>query len=538
MKKYSVESKNSLTALNLILCFLLISSYAEGQSTTSDLVLDEYQIIGKDTRTYTITGDRISTVEFLNIPLKLPEEKRSIETSQGLIGNDERLWRKEQVEVGKGVYSHANIFTGSRTLSDLWGKASLDMGTIAGTVRILNCAAKENTPANNAPLTQKINATGYFGSTGVRFSADFGFTRENDELYEERFRGRARQTERYRAGLAMRTPLGKTWDAKGGITFSGGTFKDSEINYSNNEFVIGGNISATGDIHALTVVFDSAVDYLELEDDSGSIFSSGLKGNILLWDGAGIQAGAVFYASEMPGGDTEVRVYPDVKFDMAISRSSFIRIFYKPEVKRHSYGELYDVNGLILPVPMLFEDRKNDVRGEIGWRFRPDWLISLCAFYTQSENSLVFNRSGDFFTIIKDAEVDLNGFSFKTSSTNKETWGLESEFKFNNVSWWNEGGEVPYIPAGEFSLSGYLAPKRKWILRGSLRFMGKHFVELGSKEFVKSFITIDCGIERELWKSLGVFIDIRNITNNSGSWWTDKYKMPGIGLYTGLKTNL
>ena len=78
-------------------------------------------------------------------------------------------------------------------------------------------------------------------------------------------------------------------------------------------------------------------------------------------------------------------------------------------------------------------------------------------------------------------------------------------------------------------------PYKLWTLRTSVNFIGKHSVDITSDDEVVSFLTIDCGVERELWNYLSVYTDIRNITNSEGAWWTNQYGIPGIGLYIGLK---
>ena len=85
-------------------------------------------------------------------------------------------------------------------------------------------------------------------------------------------------------------------------------------------------------------------------------------------------------------------------------------------------------------------------------------------------------------------------------------------------------------------IHGYMAPYKKWLFRGAIHFFGEHYLEIDSDDTAGSFFTIDLGAERELLSFLSVYIDIRNITNNDGTWWTSQYQIPGIGLYAGLKS--
>ena len=151
MKKFRGALISPLTAITFILCLFLAYGVAGGQEESPDLELDEYRIIGKDTRVFVITGDRISTVDFFAEPLLLQEEERGIETSQGLIENRNRLFMVESFELTKGPYARADIFAGSRTADNLWGKVSLDMGKSAGTVNATSRHAEENTRTNSAP---------------------------------------------------------------------------------------------------------------------------------------------------------------------------------------------------------------------------------------------------------------------------------------------------------------------------------------------------------------------------------------------------
>ena len=137
MKNFIGPVIKHIIPLPYILCLFLITA-SEGQE-----IAEEIQIIGKDTRVFTIKGDRASTVKYIPVPVSLPQEKRGIETSRGLIGDDQRLWRSESFTVTEGPYVRADIFSGSRTLADIWGKASLDKGKKAGTVQLLNRQAEE-----------------------------------------------------------------------------------------------------------------------------------------------------------------------------------------------------------------------------------------------------------------------------------------------------------------------------------------------------------------------------------------------------------
>ncbi|GAJ10835.1 unnamed protein product, partial [marine sediment metagenome] len=96
---------------------------------------------------------------------------------------------------------------------------------------------------------------------------------------------------------------------------------------------------------------------------------------------------------------------------------------------------------------------------------------------------------------------------------------------------------VPYIPAVESVIQGYMVPRRKWKIRGALNFTGEHYVQTGSGDTVDAFVTVDMGVERDIRNLFNIYCDLRNITNSEGAWWTDGYQIPGIGFYAGVKVN-
>ncbi|MBT4483275.1 MAG: TonB-dependent receptor [Candidatus Latescibacteria bacterium] len=317
----------------------------------------------------------------------------------------------------------------------------------------------------------------------------------------------------------------------GRINITGGAYKDAELPYNKNELNIGGKISAAGEIYDISLITHAGAEYLKFDDEANSIVSSGIKGNMLLWNNMGFQLGANIYVFKMQDDNTEIRFYPNASFDWALTRSSFIKISFKPSVARHSHSDLYDRNGLVLPVPVLFEDKKRDIDGEIGWRFKPGSLISAGIFYIDSDQSLIFSRKGNFFDVVKNESVKMTGFRIKGKYDRDGKWGFDGEFLVRNTSW-----NVPYLPAVQTDIHGYMTPYKKWLFRGAVHFFGEHYLEIDSDDTDDSFFTIDFGVERELLSFLSVYIDIRNITDSDGTWWTSQYRIPGIGLYAGLKS--
>lgn len=514
------------------LCGMTVDSVA--QEPSPQLELDEYRIVGRDTRVFQIMGDRLSTVGYVSDPLDLPDEERSIETSQGLIGNDERLVRIEPSEVVYGPYMRGKILSGSNTAADLWGKLSLSGMGPGGSMEIASRMSEENTPANDAPSMQRLNAVGYFGGTGTRLSAGFGYTGENDDLFGERFRSRFREAGRYIVDATLRTGLGE-WETAGRIALDGGAFKDDELPYDEDEFNMAGKLSLRRDISDITVDSDTEAVQMSFADTDGYLVTTGVRGVMLLWSDFSLRAGAKLAVSSVADEDTEFRVLPETGFDWALTRSTYLKMSYAPDVVSFSHGELYNKNGLIAPEPMLVEYRKIAVDGEFGWRFGDGKLLTLGMFHTTSENALVFDRTGDFFTLANGGDVDMTGFTVGAVYDRGGWWGFDGGLTIRDASW-DDPGEVPYVPSFETVVDGYLAPVGKWKVYGTLRVLGEHYISAGSDDTEDGFFTVDVGVERELLDILSAFVEVRNLTNSDGAWWTSQYEIPGTGLYGGLKT--
>lgn len=100
---------------------------------------------------------------------------------------------------------------------------------------------------------------------------------------------------------------------------------------------------------------------------------------------------------------------------------------------------------------------------------------------------------------------------------------------------WNLGGDVPYMPAFKSIIDGYVMPGGKWKLTGRMSVFGEHYVAAGSNKTVDGFMTLDCGVERAVLRSLAAYVEIHNITNAEGAWWTSQYQIPGTGLFAGIR---
>ena len=170
-------------------------------------------------------------------------------------------------------------------------------------------------------------------------------------------------------------------------------------------------------------------------------------------------------------------------------------------------------------------------------------MISLGLFFNRSDRALVFNRAGNYFDTVAGASVEVTGLRLRTSYHREDSWGFDGELYINDakctypVSGVEKTGDAPYIPGIKSMIKGYLVPARKWLLHGTVNIVGSHTVQTGSTDEVDPFLTVDCSVERELMKYLSVYVDVRNITNSDGAWWTNQYRIPGTGLYGGFKVH-
>jgi len=529
-----LKTKSELTYI-LMLTLAVIAVFAAGgvaPAQENDLELEEYRIVGKDTRSFDIIGDRQSTVGFVVMVMPLPDEDRSIETSQGLIGNDERLWRADTSDLYVGGYGRVDAFFGSRTIEDIRGRASYDAGKMAASLSLESRMAKENTISNAAPSMHDVEMLGYFGTGDSRLMAVAGFGSEGDDLGGERFRGRDRSVGRFNLGATLRHPVA-SWETKAALNLTSGSYTDDEIIYDESELNIEGLLSATRDLHDMTVNTELAYDSYSFADNDGSMMTVGADAVMLLFNSMSIGFGGRLYMSAMPNMDSETKFYPEAKFDWALARSLSLKARYAPEVHGYSHGDIYAINGLAGLTPLLFENRPVVLESELEWRVSERLTLDAGVDVSTAENALVFTKTGDFFALVAGADVDRNDVEFGMCYR-RSVWSIDGSFSSNSASW-NLAGEVPYVPTYDALIEAHWTGMEKWIVSAGLNLVGEHYTTAGTNDTEDGFMTIDCGIERELWENLTVYCDVRNLTNAEGAWWTNSYLIPGTGIFAGVK---
>ena len=442
--------------------------------------------------------------------------------------------RGDSLEVRRGFHAAAEGVFGTRTPADLALFASYDEEDRAATLRFSSRSRKENTPSNLAPSVREADGSGYYDSPYGDIAFNLGMRSEREEVFSGRFRSRDRTMERFTSDIGVRTVPFASWDLRGRIAMSGGRYRDAERETRRGELNVDGDATLSGVIEEVTVAVKSHASYMRLGAESGSLFSIGGSGELLPLDELGIRAGLMFYVSAMPGMDARVRVYPEVSADWMISPRTFAKLAFKPRVIGRSFGDIYGLNGLTTTdVSLLYEDRKLDLTADYGIHVRPDLTCTAGVFVTRSADAPVFSSTGELFEIVPEARVTTSGVNLGAEYT-QPRWGADCRFTTRNTSW-NYSGDVPYSPSVELEANGRMIPGKSWLVRGTARYSGEHFIALDSDVIEKGFLTLDAGVEREFpMYHLRATLEIHNLLNSRGSWWTDEYRIPGIGLYAGL----
>lgn len=488
----------------------------------------------KETVPFVITGDRLPTVEYTPERLDLPLVTRPVHATGGLPRDGSAVRRVDTAEVWRGLHASAEGWLGARTPLNLGLSASYDEEDRAATLRFSSRSQKENTSTNLAPSVREISGSGYYDAPYGDISFNLGLRSEREEVFSDRFRSRDRRMERYTGDIGILTVPFASWDLRGRLALSGGRYRDDELHTSRGELNLEGETTLSGVVEEVSVTAVSRANYLRLGTESGSLFSLGGAGEVLPLDGLGIRAGAMLTVSAMPGKEGRVRFYPEVSADWTISPRTFAKLAFKPRVITHSFGDIYSMNGLVTTdVPLLYEDRSLDLTADYGVRLLPDLTCTAGVFVTRSANAPVFSGKGDLFEIVPGARVTTSGIHLGAEYSQPQ-WGADGQFTTRDASW-NFSGDVPYIPMVELEANAHLIPRELWLLRGSARYTGKHYTVRDSDATEKGFLTLDVGAEREFpWYHTKATLEIRNLLNSRGAWWTGEYRMPGIGLYAGL----
>ena len=537
------ERRLNRTFTAAVIAALIVPAGARAQQETPELTLEEYRIVGRDTRVFSITGERSSTVFFTPLALTIPEEQRSVRESRGLISNDERTNRRTVFSVTRGPDIDIEYTGGAMKTNDLYAKTGWAGESGGGTVGFTHWSGEANTPENLAPTAQDIDAAFYRHTYFGDLTIGAGYTSQSGDAPSSTLRPDNRELTRFRGEAALATGLGSRWSARGRARFTGGTYTNLVTENENDETSVAGGGNITGAMLGGAVTLRVDTDYYSLEDASGSSLTAGGTCSWLIGKAIGFTAGALVSTFAMPSEDTEVRVYPQAALDIRMTPRFYLRASYEPRLVTHTFGDIYDANGMVtLATPLLYEDRSSAVAGEIGFGLPADLSVSAGWSRSVSDNMPVYTRTtmaggGEFYDIVPGAEVTLSTVSVAGSYHPGGSLEVDGEFRSQEASW-NLSGDVPFIPDMEGTVTGSYRLGNVWKCVARGHFYGEHFVETDSTDTEDSFFVIDLGVERSLFRgSTTLSLDLRNLTDQDGAWWSGNYRIPGFGLYFGIRTH-
>jgi hypothetical protein len=511
------------------LCAVPVISHA--QDADDDLNLDDVRIEGRDTRVYGVAGGMITTIALEDELLSIPDEDRSILASQGIIGNDQRIIRPQVFTVAHGGYARGEMISGAMTPYNMRLKGSLDNDGTAFTYAAAARSSERNTPELSIPEAREFSLTGYMPLAGFRASAGLSYSGGGDP--DDSFRGRDRTRSDIGGVVTLHDDHNDAWDLSGIARFHRGSYQDGDIALDESDMLIDSALSLSGELYDVSVTADGEFDYVSFGDDMGSLFQAGVDGSLLLLDGLGCTIGGRFYTFALPDKSTKVRIYPDITFDWALGPRMFFRAGYTPGIQRRTFGDIHDMNGLAMPVAMLFEDTNIALDAEIGIRMGRS-EVSLVGFHRSTDGALVFSRSGAHYAVMPDAELEETGFGVEARLRRFSRLDLDGSITVTDATW-NGAGEVPYVPeiAGDADAVFHLTDG--WRITGRMRFRAEQYVEAGLNDTADGFLMLDIGIERTLLAYLDLAVELRNMTNAEGYWWSAPYEVPGAGLFAAIR---
>ncbi len=512
----------------LLLCALPVAAAVQ---ESPDLQLDEYNIVGRDTRIYDIAGGMLPTFGLATEVIALPDEIRSIEASQGLIGNDERLVRPIDAAIYRGWYVAGDVTSGQETTYDGWLRGSIDFGGLAASAGAAALSSDINTPTLRAPHERCVGGTVWLPFMGFRTATGIeGISGEDPSIS---FRGRDRSFSRFGGLVSLRTPPGAAVDITGLLRVRRGSWEDEDAALDDSGTATDASVSLEGEVFDMSMDAGARVDYVSFKGDMGSLFEGGAAASLLVLDGLGIRLGGRVYTFARPDEDTRFRIYPEVSFDWAFGRGAFMRGSFTPGVERRSFGDILDTNGLALPQAVLFEDTAIDIGGALGMRINNSEAAAV-ARYTRTDGALVFTRSGAFYPVLPGADVNRFSWGLTADITEFEFWHVDGEVMVTEADW-NRTGEVPYVPRLTGEITVAFTPTDRWRIMGRIAYRGSQHVEAGSDDTVDEFTTCDIGVERRIVQFLDFAVELRNLTGAEGYWWSEPYEIPGAGLYAAIR---
>lgn len=535
----SRKESSLLKRIGWAICLFLAAHPVLGQETVPELELKEYQIIGRDTRVFEIEGDRRSSVWFNPAPIVLPEEERSKESSQGLIGDEERQHRTPEFLLTQGLAAEGTVEFGAHSSRSASVTASVNNSSVKTVLGFDHRAAKEHTRENRSPGETGARLHTYFraGSTDVGLHG--GFVASDDDLIDNGFRPGSRKSDRYTVRVSLTPSILESWETYGDVSLEGGAFENfggPDEDESNLRI----HVNADGTVLGSAATVSYKGEFLEIGNTSGMMSTIGGRGEWLVLDMMGITLGADVHIWEMPGGDTEITPAPAAKLDLAITKHGFARLSYGRGVIAHSFRDLYERNGLLTNTAgkILFEERLLDFDSEIGVHLGRTVTVTAGAFIQNAERPPLFTSSGDFFDVLDNTDVEKSGFRSEVTWNNDDAFGIDALFISQDAKLANDD-DAPFIPDSEMHIDGWWILSHLWTLRSELTYYGSHTVDITDPSISEDgFFTVDVGVDRTIYKQfVSMYLDIRNLTNSDGAWWSGQYSIPGVGLYLGIRAH-
>jgi hypothetical protein len=410
------------------------------------------------------------------------------------------------------------------------GRAYRDFGDRGVSVGFSSVMRRENTRFNESPSYNGMNISVYrhLKNTFYRGEAEFSF--EDETAANHNFRGFDRDTRHFNISGSVDKQVFGDWNFNSKISLESGGYRDYDQNYRINENVIDFQTRFTREVWITNLEFFEEIGVIGYEGDWNEFLRLGASTKTTIWDYINIDAGLTANLWDPPGKDPISKVFPYVKTTWIMDSSLSVRFSADPSMRVYTWGDIYDLNGLALPYGGIYE---NDVRafsGEIECRILPSLPFTAGLYHRKTRDALVFTKLGDYFDVVKDFTIEVNSLKSTISYDQSNLWGVSGDLIVNSTE-----TNIPYLPNGEIGAEGYFVPYTNWKLMGALRFYGHHYTDIATNQKAGSFLLLNAGAEYTTDYGMTTAIEIRNLTNSHGAWWTDKYKVPGIGLYAGVR---
>jgi hypothetical protein len=526
-----------LPALAVIVLTLAVHARGEAQEPSPE----RFDILGSmETAAADVSagGEKAPTVEFTPVRIELSDELKPMAMSGSFTPGNRMIDPPDASVAREGFFSRIAGISGTRTLGELNAAGSWGTDDRAGTLRGYFRSRNENTPTNLAPSVRTLEGSGYLDTGYGRFALDLGATAEKEGAMADRFRSRDRKMNLYSFELRGNPVPGKSWTVNERIRFEGADYHDGELAFDRSGSDITGSVAMSREGDDLSVSVSAEGCHAAFGAASGSLLALGGTAGFNPIDPMRVTAGADFTLYGSSGHGAKARLTPTVSAEWAVSPRSFLKLNAAPRVILHSFNDLYRMNGLVTQkVPLVFEERTLDLSAEYGCALDSEFAVDGRVFLTRSVHPPLFGASGAFFDVIGDSRVTVKGGRAEIRWEPNARRGVESSMTVRSAGW-THPGKVPFLPSWESETTGHVEVLRDWTFRSTLRLTAGHATGNPLTGRVSGFGTLDAGAERRLFGGrASLTLDMRNLLNSDGAWWSEEYPIPGIGLYAGIRAD-